>query len=153
MKSIIKTITTVLIIVISFASAEFVNANTATADTLTQEERDLKFEQIERSLLFGLESDVTGVLESTFFNAIAFKTLYPEFNSNAVTESIAQIVSEDGNHVVRYKALLTLYYLRNQENFDYQGQLTELVRSNDKTGAFQLLNDQIRDSQLASQVN
>lgn len=153
MKSIIKTITTVLIIVISFASAEFVNANTATADTLTQAEQALKFEQIERSLLYGLESEVTGVLESTFFNAIAFKTLYPEFDSKAVTEGIARIVSEDGNHVVRYKALLTLYYLRNQETFDYQGQLTVLVRSNDKAGAFQLLNEQIRDSQLASQVN
>jgi len=158
MKSIIKTITTVLIVVISFASAEFVNANTATEDTLTSttltpDEREQKFEQIERSLLFGLESDVRGILESTFFNAIAFKTLNPEFNSDALAEGLTSIVREEGDHVVRYKAMLTLYYLNEKENFEYKAQLTKLVNDNDELGAFQLLDDQIRELQLASQVD
>lgn len=154
MKSIIQTISTLLIVVITFTSAEFVNANTSTADTLqttTQAEPLPDFDRIEESLLFGLQSDVPGILESTFFNAIALKTLHPEFESNRVNEKITQIAVEEGNHSIRYKAMLTLYYLRGQENFDYCGEFTQLVKTNDQLAVFQSLNDQIRERQLAAQ--
>jgi len=154
MKSIIQTITTLLIVVITLTSAEFVNANTASADTLqttTQAEKEPDFDRIERSIVFGLQSDVPGILESTFFNVIAYKTLNPEFESNQIGEKITQILAEEGNHVVRYKAMLTLYYLRDQQSFDYQGEFTELVKSNDQLAVFQSLNDQVRDRQLATQ--
>lgn len=152
MKSIIQTISTLLIVVITFTSAEFVNANTATTDTL-QTTTQVDFDQFEKVMFFGLQSDVPGILESTFFNVIAFKTLNPEFESNRIDEKITQIAVEEGNHSVRYKAMLTLYYLRGQENFDYQGEFTELVKTNDQLAVFQSLNDQIRESQLAAQAN
>lgn len=152
MKSIITNITTLIVMVITFASADFVNANTSTADTLTQSEKEAKFEQIEQALLFGLDSDINGVLEATFFNAIAFKTLYPEFESKAVTQKITNVAVEKGNHVVRYKALLTLTYLKDQEQYLEDGKLIELVKSNNAIATFEFLEEKIREQQLASQI-
>lgn len=152
MKSIITNITTLIVVVITFTSAEFVNANSFTADTLTQNEKEEKFEQVEQALLFGLESDINGILESTFFNAIAFKTLYPDFESKAVTQKITNVAVEEGNHVVRYKALLTLTYLKDQEQYLQDGNLKELVKSNNRIGTFEFLEEKIREQQLASQI-
>lgn len=152
MKSIIKTITTLLVFVITFTSAEFSNANNSTADTLsthTVVDKKEEFRKYEKSLLYGFKSDVTGILEATLFNAVAYKTLNPDFNSAPVIDEITRLAVEKGNHVVRYKALLTLSYLKDQESFDIGDSIEQLIHENDANGTFRLLVDSIRDRQLA----
>ncbi|NBC26445.1 MAG: hypothetical protein GVY08_06265 [Bacteroidetes bacterium] len=151
MKSIIQSITTLLIVVITFTSAEFVNANSMTADTLsttTLTSESPEFKKMERTLLYGLESNVNGVLESTMFNIIAFKTMNPAFDSDKVVEQIREVAIENDSHVIRYKALLTLSYLTDQESFGVTSQLMPLIKSNDANGAFRVLVDSIQEKQI-----
>lgn len=151
MKSIIQSITTLLIVVITFTSAEFVNANSMTADTLsttTLTSDTPEFEKMERTLLYGLGSNVSGVLESTMFNVIAFKTLNPAFDSNKVVDQIRKVAIENDSHVIRYKALLTLSYLTDQESFGVANQIMPLIKSNDANGAFRVLVDSIQKKQI-----
>ncbi|CAN5394287.1 hypothetical protein BH23BAC3_BH23BAC3_20180 [soil metagenome] len=156
MKSIIQTITTLLIIVITFTSAEFVNANSITADTLkvtTPVDKEAEFEKIERSILYGLNSDVNGILESTLFNTVAYKTLNPEFNSAIIIDEITRVAVDNGNHVVRYKAMLTLSYLKDHDSFDVTEQIEPLIKANDANGAFQVLVDSIQEQQIVQTRN
>ena len=149
MKSIVKNITTLMIVVISFTSAEFVNANTATTDTLriTPVEQEAQDDKIEKALLYGLQSDVKGILEATFYNTIAYKTLNPEFSSNQLVEKITEIALDENNHVVRYKAFLALSYMRDYEQFeDQHEQLRNYVQSNNSTAAFQVIVDKLESS-------
>lgn len=158
MKSIVKTITSIMIVVITFASAEFVNANTATADTLNQtitsSEAKAQSDKMEKALVYGLQSDVNGVLEATFFNIVSYKTLNPDFTSSTIEDRIAEIARGDaGSHVVRYKAMLTLSYLKDKESFDVADQILPLIKKNDANGTFEVLVDVIREQQFAESQN
>jgi len=154
MKSIVKNITALMIVVISFTSAEFVNANSASADTLKSSpvEQTAQDDRIEKALLFGLQSDVSGILESTFYNTVAYKTLNPEFSSDRILERVTEIALDENNHVVRYKAFLTLSYLKDYEEFSNDdAQLRSYVKSNDSLSAFQLIVENLHErQQLAS---
>lgn len=153
MKTIVKNITTLMIVVISLTSAEFVNANSATTDTLriTPVEQAAQDDKIEKALLYGLESDVNGILEATFYNTIAYKTLNPDFTSDQVVEKITQIALDENNHVVRYKAFLALSYLRDYEEFSNDSeQLRNYVQANDKMSTFQVIVDNLQAQQVAA---
>jgi hypothetical protein len=153
MKSIVKNITALMIVVISFTSAEFVNANSATADTLktTPVEQTAQDDRMEEALLFGLQSDVSGILEATFYNTVAYKTLNPEFSSERVVEKITEIALDENDHVVRYKAFLTLSYLKDFNEYSKDlAQLRSYVQSNDSLSAYQLILDNLEQQQLAS---
>lgn len=153
MKSIVKNITTLLIVVITFASAEFVNANVATTDsvgTLSQAEQTAQNERMEEVFLYGLDSEVSGVLEATFFNVISYKTLNPGFESQSVNEAMIDIALNGDSHVVRYKAYLALSYMKKFEEFEESNQqLLGYIQSNDSMGAFQVLVDNLMDDQVA----
>ena len=153
MKSIINTIATLMIVVISFTSAEFVNANSSTADTLRAPapEMSVDTDRMEEILLYGLSSDVDGIVEATFYNTLAYKTMNPAFNSERIKEKIADIALDKKNHVIRYKAFLTLSYLKDYEEFsEKKDQLRRYVESNDETSAFQVIVDKLREQQVAS---
>jgi len=153
MKSIVKNITTLMILVISFTSAEFVNANTAAADTLqaTQAETAAQNDRMEKVLLYGLQSDVDGILEATFYNTIAYKTLNPEFSSEKIAEKITQIALDENNHVIRYKAFLALSYLKDYEEYAQESnKIRNYVQSNNATGAFQIIVDKLEEQQVAA---
>lgn len=153
MKSIINSIATLMIVVISFTSAEFVNANSSTADTLRSPapEMTLDEDRMEEILLYGLSSDVDGIVEATFYNTVAYKTMNPEFNSEMVEERIAEIALDKKSHVVRYKAFLTLSYLKDYDEFAEENeQLRSYVQSHDETSAFQVIVDKLRKQQVAS---
>jgi len=153
MKSIVKTITTLMIVVISFTSAEFVNANSSTADTLrtTPVEQADKDDKMEKALLYGLQSDVNGILEATFYNTIAYKTLNPEFSSDKIAEKITQIALDENNHVVRYKAFLALSYLKDYEEYaEESDRIRNYVESNNATGAFQVIVEKLEEQQVAA---
>jgi len=153
MKSIVKSITTLMILVISFTSAEFVNANTATTDTLriTPVEQAVQDNRMEKVLLYGLQSDVNGILEATFYNTIAYKSMNPEFTSDQLVERISEIAMDEKNHVVRYKAFLALSYLKDYEEFTEENErLRNYVESNNSTAAFQVIVEKLEDQQVAA---
>ena len=144
-----------MIVVISFTSAEFVNANTATADTLrttpVEQEQAAQDDRIEKVLLYGLQSDVNGILEATFYNTIAYKTMNPEFSSEQIVEKITEIALDENSHVVRYKAFLALSYLKDYEEYaENNDVLRNLVESNNKTGTFQIIVDKLEAQQVAA---
>ena len=153
MKSIVKNIKTLMILVISFTSAEFVNANTAAADTLqaTQAETAVQNDRMEKVLLYGLQSDVDGILEATFYNTIAYKTLNPEFSSEIILEKITEIAFEEKSHVVRYKAFLALSYLKDYEEYAEDNEkLRTYVMTNQPMDAFQVIIDNLEAQQVAA---
>lgn len=153
MKSIVKNITTLMIVVITFTSAEFVNANTATADSLqlTASEQMAQDNKIEKALLYGLESEVNGILEATFYNTIAYKTLNPEFESTKLIEEISRVAMDKKNHVVRYKAFLALSYLQDFDEFSGNSEeLREYVKANNSMGAFQVIINALEEQQVAA---
>lgn len=153
MKSIVKNVTTLMIVVISFTSAEFVNANSATTDTLrtTAVEQAVQDNKIEEALLYGLESDVNGILEATFFNTIAYKTLNPEFASDKLVEKITQIALDENSHVVRYKAFLALSYMKDYDEYSNDSEeLRNYVQANDKMATFQVIVDNLEAQQVAA---
>jgi len=153
MKSIVKNITTLMILVISFTSAEFVNANTAAADTLqaTQAETAAQNDRMEKVLLYGLQSDVDGILEATFYNTIAYKTMNPEFSSEIILEKINEIALEEKSHVVRYKAFLALSYLKDYEEYaEDNKRLRTYVMTNQTMDAFQVIIDNLQAQQVAA---
>lgn len=144
-----------MIVVISFTSAEFVNANTATTDTLrttpVEQEQAAQDDRIEKVLLYGLQSDVNGILEATFYNTIAYKTMNPEFSSEQIVEKITEIALDENSHVVRYKAFLALSYLKDYDEYaEKNAVLRNLVESNNKTGAFQIIVDKLEAQQVAA---
>ncbi|MFO7846157.1 MAG: hypothetical protein R6V27_06335 [Balneolaceae bacterium] len=153
MKSIVKNLTTLLIVVISFTSAEFVNANVSTADSLgslTASEQKAQDERMEKVFLYGLDSEVDGVLESTFFNVISYKALNPEFDSQSVNEAMIDIALNGNSHVVRYKAYLALSYMKKQDLFaDDSQKLVGYIQDNDSTSTFQVLVDNLQNNQVA----
>jgi len=152
MKSIIKTITTLLVVVITFTSAEFANATSIPSDTLDTIQAPVTStidnERMEKVLLFGLNSDVNGVVEATLFNAVAYKTLNPEFESSDVLNAVTRIALDEGNHLVRYKAYLTLSYMRDMESFQGNQEFLESVNSSDANAAFEQIVDSIRERQI-----
>lgn len=154
MKSIVKNITALLIVVITFTSAEFVNANVATADslgTLSATEQAAQDEQMEKVLLYGFESDVNGVLEATFYNVIAYKTLNPAFESEKLVDRITNIAMNEDTHVVRYKAFLALSYMKEYDKFASDSdQLLGFIQNNDTNGTFQVIIDNLREQQVAA---
>lgn len=142
-----------MIVVISFTSAEFVNANTATTDSLriTPVEQAAQDDRLEKVLLYGLNSDVNGILEATFYNTIAYKTLNPDFSSDMLVEKITEIALDEKNHVVRYKAFLALSYLKDYEEFSEESEkLRNYVQSNNVTAAFRVIVDKLEEQQVAA---
>lgn len=145
MKSIVKNITTLLFVVIAFASAELVQANSSVEESSIQSS-----DQIEAALVYGLESEVRGVLESTFFNVITYKASNPSFSSENIEEELARIAKEADVHQVRYIATLTLNFLVDSDRFGTQEELNQLVEFTNEQDAFEFLDERIKTESLTS---
>ncbi|MEX0646437.1 MAG: hypothetical protein WEA56_08270 [Balneolaceae bacterium] len=151
MKSLKIGLTILTLSVFSFAATNSVSAiNPVENDsTATQKEsNDKLFKQFEKSLLFGLSSDVNGVLESTFYNAVSFKIIYPEFSSNKVLDKIRKVALEGDSHQLRYKAYLTLAYYTNQDQFSSPEDLAEIMDVKDHDKIFFYLQNEVQSGQL-----
>jgi hypothetical protein len=139
--------TLILVAMVSVSPAEAVKSQTVISDTsIVKTTLDAKLaDRLERSLLHGLSSDVYGIIESSLFNVVEFKIAYPEFSSERVERQISKIVSEGSSHSLRYKAYLTLTYMRNQSDFNSPETLAEMLDSNDRNKIFYFLQSEIQD--------
>lgn len=108
------------------------------------------YKNLEESLLFGLSSDIIGVVESTLYNAVTFKVTYPEFNSQRVLEEVSKVALEGENHNLRYKAYLALAYYQNPDQFDSPQNLSALMDTKNQDKIFFYLQDEVQSDQLTS---
>jgi hypothetical protein len=120
------------------------------ADVTQSSDTTVLFERFEASLIYGLSSDITGVKESTLYNALQFKVEYPEFDSKRVEEELTRIVREEENHTVRYKAFLVLNYYQNAEQFGSPDVLLSLLDYSYQDGIFFYLQEKVQSEQLTS---
>ncbi len=145
MKSLIKIITTVLLFLsISFTGVEsqasVIEADSISAE-ITSKEKKALFNKMEVAFLYGLNSNVNGILESSFHHIIVFKATYNDFDSDKVTNALNKVAKEADTHFIRYRALLTLALMRDQDRFG--SDLSPLANMNNKDEAFEFLNERL----------
>lgn len=149
MKSTKYIITTILLAMLGYiAPLQASKTVTATPDSTTNSIHS--FETLERSLLYGLSSDVNGVVESALFNAVNYKVVYPEFSSERLVTTLNQIALEGRTHTLRFKAFLTLTYYRDQDKFESPSYLADLIDIKDQNRIFYYLQDEIQTAQFTS---
>ncbi len=143
-------------VIISFAIAA---AGTSTAAMAQQtagaaidssivnvQDQETYFNTLETSLLYGLSSEVTGVLESALFNAINYKVVFPEFDSVELQSELTRLAQEAPTHSLRFRAYLTLNYYRNQDQFETPASMIGLLDNRDQNRVFYFLQDQVQES-------
>jgi hypothetical protein len=154
MKTLLTTIITALFISTSFIATQKVAAmNASVSDTtvvLTANEKEKLFLTFEKGILFGMDSGIQGVMESTLFNALNYKIVYPEFSSEAVIEKLNEAALEAPTHQLRFKAYLTLAYYKNQQEFVEPTGLTDLLEVRDKDKIFFYLQNEVQSGQITS---
>jgi hypothetical protein len=116
-------------------------------------DKNALFNKFEKGLVFGLSSDVQGVVESSVFNAVNYKVAYPDFTSEKVEERLNKVALEANNHSVRYKAYLALAYYKNQEEFKSPDELLAMVDHNNQNEIFFYLQETIQSDQFTSNLN
>jgi hypothetical protein len=125
------------------------NSEAATINTEVKvQDQETYFNMLEKSLLFGLSSDVHGVVESALFNAVNYKVVFPEFDSEEVQVLLSQLVKEAPSHSLRYKAFLTLNYYRNQDSFDTPASMIGLLDNRDQNRVFYYLQNEVQENSL-----
>lgn len=154
MKTLLTTIITALFISTSFIATQNVAAmNASVSDTsvvLTANEKEKLFSTFEKGILFGMDSGIQGVVESTLYNAMNYKIVYPDFSSEAVIEKLNEAALEGPTHQLRFKAYLTLAYYKNQQQFVEPTELTEMLEVRDKDKIFFYLQNEVQSGQITS---
>ncbi|TVR19196.1 MAG: hypothetical protein EA391_01190 [Balneolaceae bacterium] len=150
MKALKLVITAAIFMVSAFTNAvEASNADSTVVTTMSAE----TFDRLETGLLFGMSSDVTGVVESSLFNAVHIKIAYPEFISEAVEAELARIAIEGNSHSLRYKAYLTLNYYRTPSEFGTPEVLLSLLDNSYQNGIFFYFQERVQSEQFTSTHN
>lgn len=116
-------------------------------------DKNALFNKFERGLVFGLSSDVKGVVESSIFNAVNFKVAYPDFTSDKVEERLNKVALEANTHSVRYKAYLALAYYKNQAQFKSPNELLVMVDHNNQNEIFFYLQETVQSDQFTTNLN
>lgn len=152
---IVTAVSFLLVTSLTVASDLFAD-NSAAEDSVVvtklQNEKEL-FSKLEKGLIYNLNSNVRGVVESSLYNAVNFKVAYPEFSSARVEEILGRIALEGDNHSLRYKAYLTLAYYKNQDQFDSPETLLSLLDYKHQNGIFFYLQDTVQNEQFTSNLN
>lgn len=138
----------------STASQSFAmsTANNDSTVVTKQANKDILFDRFENGLVFGLGSDVQGVVESSIYNALNYKIAYPEFNSEKVIEELNRVALEGANHSVRYRAYLALAYYKNQSDFESPDTLLTLLDHRNQDGIFFYIQDEIHNGRFTSNI-
>lgn len=154
----LKIVTVVsFLVVASFAVANEVSADNSAAKDSTAvasvENEKALFNKLEKGLIYNLNSNIKGVVESSLYNAINYKVAYPEFSSERVESILNRIALEGESHSLRYKAYLTLAYYKNQDQFDSPETLLSMLDYKHQNGIFFYLQDKVQSEQFTSNYN
>lgn len=105
-------------------------------------------EKIEKAIITNLNSEVYGVVESSLFNVMEMKISYPYFKSVGVEKQLRKIITESSSQSLRFKAYLTLTYIRNQDSFDSPETLAEMLDNSDQNKIFYKLQNSVQSDQF-----
>lgn len=155
MKALNVVIAVVILIFASFTASQSFAMSSASNDSTVvtqQANTDKLFERFETGLIFGLSSDVLGVVESSIYNAVNYKIAYPDFNSERVIEELNKVAIAGTNHSVRYRAYLALAYYKNQSEFESPDTLLSLLDHKNQDGIFFYLQDEIQNDRFTSNM-
>lgn len=144
---------TVIISLLSITTSELLATASAESDSVsqvTQQNEEKLFDILERSAIYGLSSDVRGIVESTLYNVVDYKVKYPAFDSEILIQKISEIALEGENHSLRYKAYLALAYYKNQEVFGTQDELLSMLDYKNQDRVFFYLQDEVQSGQFTS---
>lgn len=106
------------------------------------------FEAIESSMVSGLKSGNKDLVDSNLHHLVIFKTDYPEFQSDEITQILERIVNEEASRHLRYKAQLTLTYFQNQEQFNNLSRLKSLISQNEFIKIYFHLDHEVRTNNI-----
>ena len=155
MKTVKHIILTLIITLGSLTGAvkaeSFIESASDTTVTLN-DEQIAQNERIESSLVYGLTSDVPGVVESVLFNTVHYIVKYPSFTSEKVERVINKIALEGSSHTLRYKAYLTLSFYKNQSQFGEPEVLLAKIDNRNQSQIFNYLNEKVQKG-LATTYN
>lgn len=150
-------------VIISFAIALAGSANLVSAQSVTSQiietedmnsfEKNTHFRNLENAILFGLQSDVHGVVESALFNAVSYKIVYPKFTSKRVLGRLSRIALEGPTHSLRFKAYLALEYYQNQDEFKEPVALTGYIDLRDQNRVFYYLQNEVQETSITVSNN
>mgnify|MGYP006290041643 CR=1 FL=1 len=150
-------------VIISFAIALAGSLNSASAQSAASQvveteemssfEKDSHFNDLENAILFGLQSDVHGVVESALFNAVSYKIVYPEFSSKRVLGRLSRIALDGPSHSIRFKAYLALEYYQNQDEFREPVALTGYIDLSDQNRVFYYLQNEVQETSITVSNN
>lgn len=149
MKTLKIVLTILFLTAANYANAETVSALSDSTEELVQNDKKL-FKTFEKSIVFGLNSDVQGVLESTLHNAISYKVKYPEFNSQKVLQAVSTVALDGENHSLRFKAYLVLAYYQNQDDFESPETLMSMIDHGNQNEIFYYLQDTLQSDQFTA---
>lgn len=148
MKFLTQTTLVLTIALFGFAvtlSATQLDESSADSTALTQQEQAVLFDRLEQGLLYGLNSDVNGVIDSALFNALHYKIEFPEFESEELLKAVKDLALNADTHTLRFKAYLTLTYYTNQDEFGAATELAEMVDNNDQNRVFYHLQNAVSE--------
>jgi hypothetical protein len=131
-------------------SASVIAGSTDSTVVMQSTDEEKLFDRFEKALIYGLSSDVIGVVESSLFNSVNFKVSYPNFSSNKVIEELGRVALEGDNHSLRYRAYLALSYYRAPGQFDSPEVLLAIIDTRYQDGIFFYLQDKVQNDQFTS---
>lgn len=124
---------------------------TVTAEVFSQDKLSQELsERLEQSLYYGLSSDVEGIVESTLFNMLNYKIVYPEFYSDVVMDKADKIAEAGSSESISAKASLVIQYYQNQEIFPDTDRLISEVDHTNQDRIFEFLRDGVQTGQFTS---
>jgi len=106
------------------------------------------FDRLMKSFDASLKSDIPGIVESTIYNLVEYKSFFPNRQYGRLVESLDRVASGSADSTIAYKARLAAFYL------SYGAPLGDarVFTPYDHEGAFKLVSQQLERKFLISSV-
>lgn len=118
------------------------------ATSVIKEVDDSRLYDARANYLKALESDNDGLVESAIYNSLMLNIKHPDFDITPIVNKLQELALKGDSHVIRYKAYLSLSYLKEQDKFVGAKELARLLEYDDPNEFFVFLDKQIKNSLL-----
>jgi len=124
---------------------------TATASAQPDETRYAKydFQKLMKSFDSSLRSDIPGVVESTIYNLVEYKSFFPEREYARIVRSLEEVARTSADSTIAYKASLAGLYL----SYGSRIEDTSVFTPYDHETAFKVAAEQLEKKFLLSRAS
>jgi hypothetical protein len=113
--------------------------------TIATDIPEYRIKMAEKNYMVALKRNMPTLSESTLFNIILMKNMYPERDYDRILKSVERMAIRDKMPEVRYKAYLTAMYLTFFDSFSE----LEITRSENPDPYFDAIADQLQTRLLS----